>query len=315
MGRIRRAALARRHTLLSASLALLAAASLLPAQQEPLFRTEVRLVRLLTTVRNLDGKLVGGLDKSDFTIYDNSVKQEIAVFERTTAQPLSIALLMDKSGSIAKDLKIALDSVKRFLQTLFREGNRLDEVSLYSFNWQVEQHIGFTRNIPEIEKRVQAIKAEAGTSLYDAIHFGARALEGRPGRHVILIVTDGGDTTSALKYHDALEAAHRADAPIYSILLMPITNDAGRNIGGENALTTLAQSTGGKVFTPTLGQELDRALSDILLDLRTQYLIAYYPKNIPPANERFHRIRVELSRPDLRAVTRSGYYGDTQPNR
>ncbi len=297
-----------------AALAIAAAASA-PAQQQPVFRTDVRLVRLLATVRNLEGKLTGGLQKSDFTIHDNSVKQEIAIFERTTEQPLSIALLMDKSGSIAKDLKIALDSVKRFLQALFREGNRLDEISLFSFNWQVEQHIGFTRNIAEIEKRVQPIKAEAGTSLYDAIHFGARALATRAGRHVILVVTDGGDTTSALKYHDALEAAHRADAPIYSIVLMPITNDAGRNIGGENALTTLAQSTGGKVFTPTVGPELDRALSDILMDLRTQYLIAYYPKNIPPSKERFHRIRLELSRPDLRAVTRSGYYGDAEPDR
>ncbi|MBI3684430.1 MAG: VWA domain-containing protein [Acidobacteria bacterium] len=289
----------------------------LRAQQErpPVFRADVRLVRLLATVKDIyTGHLTGGLNKEDFTIYDNDVRQQAAIFERTTEQPLSIALLLDTSGSIAKDLKIAVDSVKRFLSALFREGNPADEVALYTFNWEVQQHTAFTRNFQQIEKRIQPLKAEAGTSLYDAIHYSSRALEKRNGRHVILIVTDGGDTTSYYKYHDALEAAHRADAPIYSILLMPITNDAGRNIGGENALTTLGQSTGGRVFTPSAGPELDQALAEILRDLRTQYFLAYYPRNLPRTDKRFHTIRIEIARADLRAITRSGYYEDATPH-
>jgi Ca-activated chloride channel family protein len=145
--------------------------------------------------------------------------------------------------------------------------------------------------------------------MYDAIYFASRELEERDGRRVIVVVTDGGDTTSGKTYHEALEAAHMADAAIYSILVMPIRNEAGRNIGGENALTTLAQSTGGRVFSPSLGKELDRAFDEILRDLRTQYLIGFYPKNIPPTKERFHRLDVRVNRPDLRVISRNGYYG------
>jgi Ca-activated chloride channel homolog len=298
MGRLARLAL---------TLAIAAAASG-QSQKPQVFRSNVRLVRLLATVKDFNGQLIGGLDKSDFTILDNGVAQQVAVFERYTEQPLSIVVLLDTSASIAKDLKIAVASMKRFLQAVIQDGNPQDEVALFTFNHEVRQLAGFTRRIAQMENRIKPLKAEAGTSLYDAIWFGARALESREGRHVIVVVTDGGDTTSTYEYHDALRAAHLADAPIYSLLLMPITNDAGRNIGGENALTTLGQSTGGRLFTPSVGAELDQALSDILHDLRTQYLIGFYPRNVPETKERFHSIRVDVSRGDLRVVTRSGYY-------
>lgn len=291
------------------SLALISLSTLLAQEPKPpVFRSDVKLVRLLTTVKDFHGQLIGGLEKADFVISDNGVRQDIAVFERYTEQPLSIAVLLDTSASIAKDLKFATASLKRFLQAVIQDGNPNDEVSLFTFNHDVNQHTGFTRKIVQLENRIKPLKAEAGTSLYDAIFFAARSLESREGRHVIVIVTDGGDTTSHYKYHDALRAAHLADAPIYSLLLMPILNDVGRNIGGENALTTLGQSTGGRLFTPTVGAELDQALAEILRDLRTQYLIGYYPKNIPYTKEKFHSIRLDLSRRDLRAVTRSGYY-------
>ncbi|MCS7023815.1 MAG: VWA domain-containing protein [Bryobacteraceae bacterium] len=281
----------------------------LAAQDPPVvFRTEVNLVRLLTTVRDPAGRLVGGLQREDFTVYDNGVRQEIAVFERTTAQPLSVALLMDTSASIAKELRVAVLSVKRFLNGLLKEGNPRDEIALFTFNHAVQQHTSFTRNISLIEQRVKPLRAESGTSLYDAIHLVARELERRDGRHVIVVVTDGGDTTSYYTYQDALEAAHRADAPIYSLLLTPITNEAGRNVGGENALKTLGESTGGRLFLTSVGAEMDQALENILRELRTQYLLGYYPRGIPRSSSRFHTVRVELSQPGLRAVTRTGYF-------
>ena len=89
--------------------------------------------------------------------------------------------------------------------------------------------------------------------MYDAIFLASRELEYRNGRHVMVLVTDGGDTTSSKDYHQALESAQLADTIMYPILVVPITNDAGRNVGGENALTTLAAGTGGRVFTPNLG--------------------------------------------------------------
>ncbi|MBL8232975.1 MAG: VWA domain-containing protein [Bryobacterales bacterium] len=305
-----------RHiTLVILALAVLPAAAQPPAGQpspgqDPpvVFRSDVSLVRLLTTVRDFQGRLMGGLDRNEFAVFDNGVRQEIALFERTTAQPLSIALLMDTSASIAKDLRIAVLSVKRFLTALLKEGNPRDEIALFTFNHAVQQHTGFTRDVSLIEQRVKPLRAEAGTSLYDAIRLVSRELERREGRHVIVIVTDGGDTTSYYNYQDALEGAHRADAPIYSLLLTPITNDAGRNLGGENALTTLGESTGGRLFVTSAGPEMDQALEDILRDLRTQYLIGYYPKGIPRTASRFHTVRVDVNRANLRAVTRTGYF-------
>ena len=160
---------------------------------------------------------------------------------------------------------------------------------------------------------MKSLKPVGGTSLYDAIYLASRDLETREGRRVIVVVTDGGDTTSTKTYHDALRAAQMADAVLYAILVMPITADAGRNIGGENALATLSSGTGGRVFTPSLGVSLDRAFLDILTELRTQYYLAYYPKNVPTSKDPFHRLQVRLSRADLQVLARSGYYGDVGP--
>jgi Ca-activated chloride channel family protein len=292
----------------AACLALCGAA---PAQDN-VIRVNVNLVRVLATVKNPAGELVGTLAKEDFTILDNGVPQQIAVFEHHSEQPLSIMMLVDTSGSTAKDLKFEIDSVTRFLHALFAEGNREDMVALYSFNYEVVQQNYFTHSAASIERSLRTLKGEAGTSLYDAIYLAARELGNREGRKVILIVTDGGDTTSRKDFKTAVEYAQLADAVIYPILVMPITNDAGRNIGGENALTTMAQWTGGKVFPVSLGPTLDQAFADIIKELRTQYLLGFYPKDVPLTKERFHRLEVRTRRPDLRVSARNGYYGESE---
>jgi len=285
----------------------------LTARAQPAdIRVDVNLVRVVTTVKNPAGQLVGTLSKEDFTIYDNNVPQQIAVFERRTEQPLSVSLLIDISGSTAKDLKYEVESVTKFLHALFAEGNPKDAVALYSFNYQVIKHNHFTRNAASIEHSMHTLKAEAGTSLYDAIYLTARDLEYRDGRRIMVIVTDGGDTTSSMDFHAALQAAQLADSVIYPILVVPIANDAGRNVGGENALTTLAAGTGGRVFAPTLGAELDRAFTDLIQDLRTQYLLAYYPKDVPLTKNRFHQLDVRVRNSQLRVSARNGYYGEAE---
>lgn len=279
--------------------------------QDPILRVDVRLVRVLATVKDAAGGLVGNLDRQNFAVFDNGAAQDIAVFERHTEQPLSVALLVDASGSTAKDLKFEVDSVTRFLHALFREGNREDAVALFSFNYQVTKHTSFIREESRLDRQLRGLHGEAGTSLYDAIYLASRELQFRQGRRVLVIVTDGGDTTSAKDYHAALNAAQMAEAVMYPILVVPIANDAGRNIGGEHALATLSMGTGGRVFEPTLGSALDTAFSDILRELRTQYLLAYYPRNVPLSKDRFHTLQVKLDRPDLQVLSRSGYYGET----
>ncbi len=298
-----------RRWLLAVSLGLL---PIVWAQDEPLLRVNVRLVRVLATVKTAAGALVGTLEKDEFTILDNGAPQKIAIFERRTEQPLSVALLVDNSGSTAKDLKYETDSVSRFVRMLFGEGNARDSVALYSFNYQVVKQNHFTRNASSLEHSLKGLRGEAGTSLYDAIYLAAGELEQREGRRVMVIVTDGGDTTSSKDFHAALNAAQLADVVIYPILVVPITNEAGRNIGGENALTTISNGTGGHVFLPSLGAALDAAFAEILRELRTQYLLAYYPKNAPLSANRFHRLEVKVNPPELHVLARNGYYGEAE---
>ncbi|MCU1335503.1 MAG: von Willebrand factor, type [Bryobacterales bacterium] len=297
------------------ALLILAAALAVVALAQSTFKVDVKLVRLLVSVKDARGELVGSLQRPDFAVYDNGVKQEVAVFEHHTELPLSVALLIDTSGSTAKDLRYETTSLERFLRALVREGNPDDAVSLYAFNDEVTRLNSFTRREQRLIDSLKDLKARAGTSLYDAVHLASRDFSGRDGRHVIVAVTDGGDTTSVKKYADAFESAQSADAIIYPILVVPITNDAGRNLGGERALDTLASGTGGRVFQPMGASELDDAFTEILRDLRTQYLIGYYPHNLPADAPRFHMVRVELSRKDLRATTRTGYYGDASARR
>jgi Ca-activated chloride channel family protein len=294
--------------------ALLIASAALLAAQTPI-KVDVSLVRLLISVKDAKGQLVGSLNKPDFTVYDCGVKQEVAVFEHNTTLPLSVSLLIDISGSTAKDLPYEVTSIHKFLKALLTEGNPDDAASLYSFNDQVTQLSAFTRRQQRLSDGLSQLKASAGTSMYDALYLASGGLRNREGRHVMVVVTDGGDTTSGKKYRDAVEAVQRSEAVVYPILVVPITNDAGRNVGGENALTQMSRDTGGRVFSPNLGAQMDAAFADILRDLRTQYLVAYYPRNLPAEAPRFRPVRVELSRKDLQPSTRSGYYGDSTPSR
>jgi Ca-activated chloride channel homolog len=281
------------------------------AQQDPVFRSDVSLVRLLVTVKDAAGGLVTDVNRDDFTVYDNGVKQAISVFERRTEQPLSVSLLIDTSGSTGIELHHEVDSVLHFATALFREGNPDDAAALYSFDTDVTLHCSFTRRIARLEHELQGLQSGAGTSMYDAVWLAARDFEYREGRHIMVIVTDGGDTTSAKDFNAALEAAQRAEASVYPVVVIPIPNPVGRNIGGEHALTTIAQRTGGRIFLPATGADLDGAFTELVHELRTQYLVGYYPKNIPPSDNRFHTTSVRLSRPGLRAFTRTGYYGNT----
>ncbi len=163
-----------------------------------------------------------------------------------------------------------------------------------------------------LESKLKTIHGTAGTSLYDAIWFASHELEPRDGRKVMVIVTDGGNTTSFRDSHQALEAAQLADAVIYPVVVIPIINDAGRNTGGENVLTFMAEGTGGRTFLPSLGAQLDKAFRDIIDDLRTEYLLGYYPHNVPLTKNRFHTLQVRVKSPELQVFARNGYYGDAE---
>ncbi|MCO5353114.1 MAG: VWA domain-containing protein [Bryobacteraceae bacterium] len=253
MGRVAAAALA------WALVVLLAPAGALGQQQEeeaPVFKVDVRLVRMLATVKNPQGQLVGGLEKGDFKIFDNGVEQEIAIFERRTEQPLSIAMVVDTSRSTERERRYELDSIRRFLATLLREGNERDEAALYSFNTEVTLHTDYTRDLRRLERGLRTLKSEGATAMFDSVYLAAGEMKKRDGRHVVLIVSDGADTASRVKFEEALEALHDVDAVLYAVLVPRVRGGAGgagprpridhRTAApgsGENALATFAQWT------------------------------------------------------------------------
>ncbi len=276
--------------------------------EPPTFSIRVNLVRLLVSVRDSSGALITNLSKQDFRILDSGVPQELAVFERNTSLRLSVAVMIDTSGSTQKDLHYEVDSVLKFIPTLLGAGNPEDTFALFSFNWRTNLEVDFSRNLKRAEHALHTLRGEGGTSLYDAIYLASDTLGEREGRHVMVVVTDGGDTTSYKHYNDALAAAQRADVVMYPVVVVPIAGDAGRNTGGEHALATLAASTGGRIFYPEGFDQLDAAFADILQALRTQYLLGFYPRDVREQPRLFHQVKVELREPSLRVTARTGYY-------
>jgi len=128
------------------------------------------------------------------------------------------------------------------------------------------------------------VQAGAGTSVYDAVELGSNALRRRPEerRRAIVLVTDAGETTSVSRFEDARRAAVGANALLYAVIIRPVKNEGGRNTAGEHALVTIIDSTGGGVFTLDTADQLDRIFDRIDRELRTQYLLGYYPRPSPP---------------------------------
>jgi Ca-activated chloride channel family protein len=237
------------------------------------------------------------------------------VFETRTEQPLSVSILLDTSLTTAIKLREGRKSVEFFLESLISSGNEQDAAALYTFNDQVTLKQPFTRDLRRLKRGLDGLAPEGGTSLYDALFLAAEAIDRRDGRHVVVVVTDGGDTTSRLNIGSAMKRLQEADAVVYPILIVPIQANAGRNIGGENALQIIAMRTGGKVYAATLGKELDAVFTEILRDLRTQYLVGFYPRGAPPSRDGFHRLQLRTTRAGLLVQTRSGYYGEAEPEK
>lgn len=278
------------------------------SQEPPSFSVKVNLVRLLVSVRDASGAVLTQLNKEDFQVSDTGIRQELAVFERNTSLPLSVAIMVDTSGSTQIDLHYETQSVQRFLRTLLNSGNPEDAFELFSFNWRTNLELNFGRNQGRAEHALKSLHGEGGTSLYDAIFLASDTLTSREGRHVMIVVTDGGDTTSYKKYGDALAAAQRSDVVLYPVVVVPVEAEAGRNLGGEHALATLAASTGGRIFNPQGMNQLDAAFTDILHELRTQYLLGYYPHDVREQPRLFHPVKVEVRDPSLKVSARTGYY-------
>jgi Ca-activated chloride channel homolog len=280
-------------------------------QSEPgtTLKVDVNLVNVYVTVTDEHGAPVGGLAKENFILKEDDHEQKIAVFDKESAVPLSIALTIDTSLSTRHDLPLEQTSAKRFAHAILRP---VDALSVYDFSEVVHDDTrGFTSDLKRIDESIDHIRVGAATALYDAIYLTSRALDRRKGRKVIVLITDGGDTISKIDYKEAVRAAEEAEALVYSIIIVPIEASAGREIGGEHALIQLSEDTGGKYYYATSTAQLDDAFRKISDELRTQYLLAYYPAQRTSFSE-FRRIEVKIAGvPDAAAYHvrhRAGYY-------
>jgi Ca-activated chloride channel family protein len=280
----------------------------------PTIKVETRLVNVALNVVDAKGAPVGGLGKDDFQILEDGKLQKIAIFEKEATTPLSIVLAIDASESVLTNERLEKEAAKHFVNAMLRTQ---DELDLMQFADVVKEIVPFTNEKKRIESGLNDIQRGDATALYDAVYLASQRLEGTSAangrRRVIVLITDGGDTVKGSKYMQALEQAQRAGAMVYSIIIVPIYADAGRNTGGEHALIQLAEDTGGKYYYVVDPKDLETAFAHVSDDLRTQYLLGYYaPKR--GADNSFRTIRVKMAdvglQYDLRY--RTGYFADAR---
>jgi Ca-activated chloride channel family protein len=278
------------------------------AQDSETLKVDVKLVNVFVTVTDSHGSPVGGLEKQNFQLKEDGKEQKIAIFTRESELPLSIVLAVDTSLSTRKDLPLEQESAHKFAHAILRPQ---DGIALYQFAEEVKELVPFTSDLRRVDNGVDRLRNGSATALYDAVYLASQALGKRQGRKVMVVITDGGDTISQVDYKEALRAAQESEAIIYSIIIVPIEASAGRDTGGEHALIQISSDTGGKYYYATSLAQLDEAFHKISDELRTQYLLAYYPAQRFSDSE-FRRIQVELMNApaggSYSARHRAGYY-------
>jgi Ca-activated chloride channel family protein len=260
--------------------------------QQGRIRVSVNLVNVLVSVLDDNNRPAPDLPVEAFQIFEEGVKQKIEVFESETKQPLDIALMIDASLSAHKEISFEQQAAAHFIAQVLRPEDRL---SVFAFDENVRQIAGFSENVKVLQSAVQRIPDGAGTSIYDALLLGSNALERRKEdrRRVIIMVTDGGETTSRADFEAARKAAVRANTLLYSIIVRPVKSESGRNTAGEHAIETITDTTGGAIFFPDTSQDLDIIFDRIDRELRTQYRLGYYPNPRGPANT-YRSIQVKV---------------------
>ena len=255
-----------------------------------------RLVNVAVNVVDAHGTPVGGFDKKDFQLFEDGKPQAIAVFEREATSPLSIVLAIDSSETVLTSDRLERQAAQHFVRAILREQ---DELDLMDFADTVREIVPFTNQAKRVEQGLGRLEQGDETALYNAIYLASDRLAstsqtaGR--RRVLVVISDGGDSIhGGEKYEQAVAEAQRADAIIYSIIIVPIASDAGRNTGGEHALIQMSEDTGGKYYYVEDPRDLEPAFQHVSDDLRTQYLLGYYaPERAGDGG--FRRIKVELA--------------------
>ena len=301
-------------TLLAALLALPARPQAPDVSVQPRFTTDANLVLLDVSVTDKRGRPAIGLRKEDFAIHESGLEQKAAFFSDET-RPVSWGLILDRSGSMMS----MMDEVFNALLHSVEAGSVDDEIFISAFNQDVNMLQDFTSDRQRLLAAGKSLWANGSTALYDAVSLGLDHLKrGRHNKKVLVVVTDGDDNASVMRFSRLLEMVRQADATIYAIGMLeekdsPIFRLVRAQTRGE--LERLAEATGGAAYFPRNIKECDRACRDIADQVSRQYTLGYYPADTN-WDGRWRTIRVTLVRPGTLSVrTRSGYYARNSDRR
>ena len=277
------------------------------------FRAGVDLVNVPVVVRDRAGGPVRGLVREDFTILENGQPQTISYFAEGApgeAVPLRLGLMIDKSESMAQDLRAASDAAIKFVNAL----EESDDVTFVDFDSKIRVGRFSPPSYPLLFERIRDRTADGYTSLYDALGLYVRGTHEREGQHVLLLYTDGGDSTSTITFGTLQRLLREGNVLIYTVGYLEHQSASARATQ-QMRLSQISSETGGEAFFPTSREEISKAYDRILQDLQTRYTLGYVSTN-RVADGKFRKVEVKVSRPELKGLkvrARSGYLGPAAP--
>jgi Ca-activated chloride channel family protein len=281
------------------------------AQQDDRIKIPTELVSLPVTVTDAYNRLVTGLDRQHFEIFEDKVKQDISFFSDDDA-PVSLGIIFDVSGSMKGKLDRARDALKAFILTSHSD----DDFFLVGFNQRANLVAEFTDG-DTLANKLTLVEPKGQTALYDAAYLGIEKVkQGRHNRHAMLLISDGQDNSSRYTYGELRKLLKEAGVQIYCIGIVEMGGGAGGTLDmqGQAILEEIAQVTGGKAFFPRSAAELEDATTRIALELRHQYSIGYNPTNVKRDGQ-WHKIKVSVKGPkglsNLKVQHKEGYYAVT----
>jgi Ca-activated chloride channel family protein len=282
-----------------------------PLQDRAKIKVKVDLVSVLVSVLDEHNRPAPDLPIEAFRLFDEENPQTIAVFEKETQQPLDLVLMFDASLSTQLGQPAQREAASRFIQQVLRPGDRL---AVYAVDENVTQIAAFSDNVARLQDAIKRIPQGAGTSIYDAVFLGSKALarQGTERRSVIILITDGGETTSHADFDTARREAVRNGTLLYTVVIRAMKNESGRNTAGEHALETITDTTGGAVFYPDGTAQLGEIFDRINRELRTQYRLGYYPTPRGPADT-YRSIEVRVVPPATQEALAADSGSSEQP--
>lgn len=279
------------------------------AQAPPVFPVALDLVNVTVTVRDAGGGLVSDLREEDFQVLEDGRPQQVRLFapaaskEEREELTLNLGMLFDTSESMRKDLRLSQQSATRFLESI----PRARDLVLVFFDRDIRISRYNSENQQGIFSRILETQGMGHTALRDAIAVYLSRVVDTPGRKVLVIFTDGDDTTSQVPPQEVQRLLRSSEVTVYPVAFpgqqRPNSTDALR---ARSFLHGLAEMTGGQVFQPTASRQLAAIYETILGELGSQYVLGYTSDNTQ-RDGRFRKITVELKRPELRVRHRRGY--------